>query len=238
MPTFNLNAKNLGLESAKIVWQKTHLQTQIHTPYNQKRKAKDSARLSILQGSVIALTDLSQTDKEKLKNGRFFAGGFLSEGYGEMLINPSFLLHGQGGKSFALQEGEIKKSNIDCVALQNVDLPKDSNLITYLSDLRDLQMHEVNNANAVDDFIAKYQKEFSKVTNAQWGSIRAFTQMVDSNELSQKIISYINEERLKEKWSEGREVLENFVESHDKDAIALLATRMPKAQVSNNGGEK
>ncbi len=236
MPTFSLNAKNLGLDSAKIVWHKTHLQTQIHTPYNQKRKAKDSARLSILQGSVIALTNLSQRDKEKLKNGRFFAGGFLSEGYGELLVNPSFVLHGQGAKSFALQDGKIKKSKIDCTALQN--LPKDSDLIAYLSDLRDLQMHEVNNANVVDDFIAKYHKEFSKVTNAQWGSIRAFTQMVDEGELAKHIKEYINEERLKEKWSDGREVLENFVSNHDKEAIALLATRMPKAQDSKKGGEK
>ncbi|MGX3043619.1 hypothetical protein [Helicobacter sp. T3_23-1056] len=230
MPTFSLNAQNLGLESAQILWHKTHLQTQIHTPYNQKRKAKDSARLSISQGSVITLTNLSESDKAKLKNGRFFAGGFLSEGYGEMLINPNFLMHGQGAKSFALQDGKI--DFVSDFATQDFiaqDLQKDSDLIAYLSDLRDLQTHEVENANAVDNFIADNKDKFIKVTNAQWGSIRAFTQMVDEDKLAEHIKEYINEERLKEKWSDGREVLENFVSKHDKDAFALLATRMPKA---------
>lgn len=243
MPTFSLNAQNLGLESAQILWHKTHLQTQIHTPYNQKRKAKDSARLSISQGSVIALTNLSESDKEKLKNGRFFAGGFLSEGYGEMLVNPSFLMCGQGAKSFVLQDDKI--DFVSDFATQ--DFQKDSDLIAYLSDLRDLQTHEVENANAVDKFIADNKDKFSdNLTNAQWGAIRAFTQMVDEDKLAEHIKEYINEERLKEKWSEGREVLENFVSKHDKDVIALLATRMPKANnkaqnaesTQNKGGEK
>lgn len=234
MPTFSLNAQNLGLDSAQIVWHKTHLQTQIHTPYNQKRKAKDSTRLSISQGSIITLTNLSKSDKEKLKNGRFFAGRFLSEGYGEMLVQPSFLMHGQGAKSFALQYGKIDFANLSDFATQ--DSQKDSDLIEYLSDLRDLQTHEINNANVIDRFIANHKDKFSKVTNAQWGSIRAFTQMVDEDKLAKHIKEYINEERLKEKWIEGREVLENFVSNHDKDAIALLATRMPKAQDSKNGG--
>ncbi|MGX3011846.1 hypothetical protein ACWIUD_09880 [Helicobacter sp. 23-1044] len=239
MPTFSLNAQNLGLESAQIMWHKTHLQTQIHTPYNQKRKAKDSARLSISQGSVIALTNLSESDKEKLKNGRFFAGGFLSEGYGEMLVNPSFLMCGQGAKSFALQDGKINFANLSDFAAQ--DFQKDSDLIAYLSDLRDLQIHEVENANAVDKFIADNKDKFSdNLTNTQWGAIRAFTQMVDEDKLAEHIKEYINEERLKEKWSDGREVLENFVSKHDKDAIALLATRMPKAnnKAQNRGGDK
>ena len=236
MPTFSLNAQNLGLDSAQIVWDKTHLQTQIHTPYNQKRKAKDTARLTIAQGSVIALTNLSQADKEKLKQSVFFAGGFLSEGYGELLINPSFLLHGQGAKSFALQDGKIKKSKIDCTALQN--LPKDSDLIAYLQDLKKLESNKINIQNEVDDFIANHKAKFDSVTNAQWGSIRAFTQMVDESELAKHIKEYINEERLKEKWENGREILKDFVEKYDKDAIALLATRMPKAQDSKKGGEK
>ncbi|MGX2983342.1 hypothetical protein [Helicobacter sp. 23-1045] len=243
MPTFSLNAQNLGLESAQIMWHKTHLQTQIHTPYNQKRKAKDSARLSISQGSVIALTNLSESDKERLKNGRFFAGGFLSEGYGEMLVNPSFLMHGQGAKSFVLQDGKI--DFVSDFATQ--DLQKDSDLIAYLSDLRDLQTHEIENANAVDKFIADNKDTFSdNLTNTQWGAIRTFAQMVDEDKLAEHIKEYINEERLKEKWSEGREVLENFVSKHDKDAIALLATRMPKANnkaqtaelAQNKGGDK
>lgn len=233
MPTYEINGANLGLDSAQIAWDKTHIKTSIHTPYNQKRKAKDSTRLIISQGSVITIKGLNQSDKDKLKGGRFFAGGFLSEGYGEILVNPSFLMCGQGAKSFLLRQGKI-----DYATLQNLDLPKDDNLIAYLQDLRNLQMHDIDSANAVDEFIITHKDKFDKVTNSQWGAIRAFTQMVKSCELSKKIIDYINEPRLKEKWSDGREVLEKFIKSKDKNAIALLATRMPKARDSNNGGSE
>lgn len=220
MPTFIPNVKNLGLDSAQILWEKTHLKTKIHTPYNQKRKAKDSARLIIEQGSVITLHNLSATDKDKLKNGRILCGGFLSEGYGEILINPSFLM--QDDKPFSFTQSHINYQS----HTNNNDL--DSNLIAYAKDLFDLQMREVESANAVDEFIAKNKDKFSKVTNSQWGAIRAFTQMIDEKNLSTKITNYINEERLKDKWESGGKVLVDFINKQNKKTIALLAMRMQK----------
>lgn len=239
MPTFIPSAKNLGLDSAQILWEKTHIKTKIHTPYNQKRKAKDSARLIIEQGSVITLHNLSQADKDKLKNGRILCGGFLSEGYGEILVNPSFLMQGKDNKSFALNQSHIDSPKSEISTPQN---NLDNDLIAYVKDLRDLQMHEVESANAIDDFIATHKDKFSKVTNAQWGAIRAFAQMIDEKYLATKIISYIKEERLKDKWEEGKEILEQFINAHDRDSIALLATRMPKVDLdfskSTSGGGK
>lgn len=226
MPTFIPNAKNLGLDSAQILWEKTHIKTKIHTPYNQKRKAKDSARLIIEQGSVITLHNLSQSDKNKLKNGRILCGGFLSEGYGEILVNPSFLMQGKDNKPFALNRSHIDSPKGKISTPQN---NLDNDLIAYVKDLRDLQMREVESANAIDDFIATHKGKFSKVTNAQWGAIRAFAQMADDKALKDRIVCYINEERLKDKWEEGKEILEQFINAHDRDSIALLATRMPKA---------
>lgn len=239
MPTFIPNAKNLGLDSAQILWEKTHIKTKIHTPYNQKRKAKDSARLIIEQGSVITLHNLIQSDKDKLKNGRILCGGFLSEGYGEILVNPSFLMQGKDNKPFALNQSHIDSPKSEISTPQN---NIDNDLIAYVKDLRDLQMREVESANAIDDFIATHKGKFSKVTNAQWGAIRAFAQMIDEKYLATKIISYINEERLKDKWEDGKEILERFINAHDRDSIALLATRMPKADLdfskSTSGGGK
>lgn len=236
MPTFIPNAKNLGLDSAQILWEKTHIKTKIHTPYNQKRKAKDSARLIIEQGSVITLHNLSQSDKDKLKSGRILCGGFLSEGYGEILVNPSFLMQGKDGHFSLIQ------SKIDTFTPQISHDFIDNDLIAYVKDLRDLQMHEVESANAIDDFIATHKGKFSKVTNAQWGAIRAFAQIADDKALKNRIICYINEERLKDKWEEGKEILEQFINAHDRDSIALLATRMPKADLdfskSTSGGGK
>ena len=66
--------------------------------------------------------------------------------------------------------------------------------------------------------------------------------MIDDKALKNRIICYINEERLKDKWEEGKEILEQFINTHDRDSIALLATRMPKADLdfskSTSGGGK
>ena len=188
---------------------------------------------------MITLHNLSQSDKDKLKNGRFYAGGFLSEGYGDILVNPSFLMQGKDNKSFALHQSHIDSPKSEISTPQN---NLDNDLIAYVKDLRDLQMREVESANAIDDFIATHKSKFSKVTNAQWGAIRAFAQMADDKALKNRIICYINEERLKDKWEEGKEILEQFINTHDRDSIALLATRMPKADLdfskSTSGGGK
>ena len=87
MPTFEPTKENLGLTNASIDWEKTQIKTKKFTPYNFKRQTNDCTRLVIEKGSVIALINVSEEDINILKKG---IGAYLNEGYGEVLINPSF----------------------------------------------------------------------------------------------------------------------------------------------------
>ena len=107
MPTFEPTIENLGLTNASINWEKTQIRTKKYTSYNFKRQTNDYTRLVIEKGSVIALKNVSNEDINILKNG---IGGYLNEGYGEVLINPSFLLK-EG--SFSLNKTEKKEVKLD-----------------------------------------------------------------------------------------------------------------------------
>ena len=132
MPTFEPTIENLGLTNASINWEKTQIRTKKYTSYNFKRQTNDYTRLVIEKGSVIALKNVSNEDINILKNG---IGGYLNEGYGEVLINPSFLLK-EG--SFSLNKTEkkevkldIQKEKVDDVLISFLKNKKESKNKTY-----------------------------------------------------------------------------------------------------------
>ena len=82
-----------------VVYSKTQIRISNFAPYNGARATKDYERACINKGSVIALKNLSAKQIATLKNG---VGAYLSEGFGEVLINPWFL---NGG---SVKEGLIR----------------------------------------------------------------------------------------------------------------------------------
>ena len=122
MPTFEPTKENLGLTNASINWEKTQIRTKKFTPYNFKRQTNDYTRLVIEKGSVIALENAFNEDINILKNG---IGGYLNEGYGEVLINPSFLLK-EGSFSLNKVVKENKKYEVE-------EKEVDNSLILFLT---------------------------------------------------------------------------------------------------------
>ena len=106
MPTFEPTKENLGLKDATIDWDNTQIRTKKFTPYNSKRETNDYTKLVIEKGSVIALKNTSLEDINILKNG---IGAYLSEGYGEVLINPSFLLKEDSFSLNKIQKEDIRE---------------------------------------------------------------------------------------------------------------------------------
>jgi hypothetical protein len=87
-PTYNLKYLIEGLDEGQIVWEKSQIKTSTFTPYNGAMQTKSYARVVINSGSVMLLKNLSQEQLESLEMG---VGVYLSEGFGEVLVNPSFL---------------------------------------------------------------------------------------------------------------------------------------------------
>lgn len=225
MPTFEPTIENLGLTNASINWEKTQIRTKKFTPYNFKRQTNDYTRLVIEKGSVIALENASNEDIDILKNG---IGGYLNEGYGEVLINPSFLLKED---SFSLNKvvKENKKYEVE-------EKKVDNTLISFLQNKIESKNKTYSLGEKVQEFIDKHKKEFDTVSKSQWGQIRMIVQ-VYKDDYKNEILEFITKEKdkvtPKKHWEKGFVSLKNALEKENIEFIKLLSMMMPKVKVED-----
>ena len=179
--TLEPTIENLGLKSGDIDWKNSFIQTSSYTSYNYKRQTDEYTRLCINKGSVIAIKGL----KESLEDS-FCIGAFLSDGFGEILVNPSFLEH--------------KKPNlVQCAEVFNEakNLQVDENLIAYLKAKKD----EENKKFDVASHVQRVYNSLKGPNKSQWGEIRSLaTASQGRDELMQKIEDYIENGIAKKQW--------------------------------------
>jgi hypothetical protein len=216
MPTYQVTPQNLGLsDECTILWDKSQIRTTSFSPYNGARKTKDYTRVVIEKGSVIVLDKVSKEDIEVLKSG---IGAFLSEGFGEVLINPVFTkeLH-----------PTYEKETLHKV--ENKSTKSDKNLVTFLSNRRSEQEAIFSVSTEVQEFIKKHQSKFKEVSKSQWGQIRSICNQSDTTDenIQTKVQEYIDHGVAKKKWEKGEKIFLEAIENNLK-FTQLLATLMPK----------
>jgi hypothetical protein len=213
-PTLIPTITNLGLSSGKIVWKKSQIRTLTFSPYNTARKTKDYTRAVIEKGSVIVIEKLTEEDKKKLKNG---VGGFLSEGYGEILINPKFLTTSSPKleKFEEREEKEVDEKN------------EDKNLIAYLENRREEKNEMFELLESVNEFIKKNKSSFKDVTKSQWGQIRNLS---NKENVVEEISNFIDHGIKKDVWKNGKiSLIPAIKQAKDKNKFTkLVAMQMQK----------
>ena len=223
MPTFEPTIENLGLTNASINWEKTQIRTKKYTSYNSKRQTNDYTRLVIEKGSVIALKNVSNEDINILKNG---IGGYLNEGYGEVLINPSFLLK-EG--SFSLNKTEKKEVKLD-IQKEKVD----DVLISFLGNKKESKNKTYTLGEEVQEFIEDNKTKFEMVSKSQWGQIRMLVQFNQKNrDYVEKIKDFITHGTSKKQWESAEKTLFSILDTKDMEFIKLLSMMMPKVKVED-----
>ena len=223
MPTFEPTIENLGLTNASINWEKTQIRTKKYTSYNFKRQTNDYTRLVIEKGSVIALKNVSNEDINILKNG---IGGYLNEGYGEVLINPSFLLK-EG--SFSLNKTEKKEVKLD-IQKEKVD----DVLISFLKNKKESKNKTYSLGEEVQEFIEDNKTKFEMVSKSQWGQIRMLVQFNQKNrDYVEKIKDFITHGTSKKQWESAEKTLFSILDTKDMEFIKLLSMMMPKVKVED-----
>ena len=221
MPTFEPTKDNLGLIDASIDWTKTQIRTKTITPYNFKRQTNDYTRLIIERGSVIALTNTSQEDIEILKKG---IGGYLSEGYGEVLINPSFLL-----KKDVFSLNKVK---LNYVEEKTIETKLDENLIAFLTNQKESKETIYDLGKEVQDFIERNKSKFKTVSKSQWGQIRMIVQVYQKDKkYINEIKDFISHGTSQKQWENGFKELEKILASKNIEFIKLLSMMMPKVKM-------
>ncbi|QIR75252.1 hypothetical protein FA592_03015 [Sulfurospirillum diekertiae] len=217
-PTYELKHLCEGLKEEQIAYEKTQIRTSTFTPYNTKRQTKDYERVCIKKGSVIVLKDISDAQLKQIQQG---VGAYLSEGFGEIIINPSFLM--EKGFTFASNEPEeVKKDERQKITQTFTD-----STIQFLVNRHNTTIDTLRIAKNVADFIKNHKAEFKNINSSQWGNIRSIASS-NQNDFIEKIKGYIGSGS--KKWETHQ--VETLVKAMDHDAInkqtfiKLLAMKM------------
>lgn len=247
-PTFRPTAKELGLDSGEIDWNRSQVRTFQYAPWNGKRKTRDADRCGIEKGSVFVVKDCKNQDFESK-----YVGVYRNEGFGRVIYNPEFLdtadNASNGQAKFSLNESEKDTKESKRPTLIPAEKTNNSPLLNYINRaIRDKEEDEYIRKK-VNDFVDENKDKFTGERLAsQWGTIRTIAmQYKDGKVIKDKLFVQAEDKKncgylvhgvAKDKWSAcGRKgLLENFLKEMDKSdygditakALINLASEMAK----------
>ncbi|MFA7083895.1 MAG: hypothetical protein WC141_05095 [Arcobacteraceae bacterium] len=213
-PTYDLKYLFEGLKDENIDYSKCQIRTSTFTPYNKVRQTKDYQRVCINKGSVIVLKDISHN---KIPN---FVGAYLSEGFGELLVNPSFL------DEYSL---ELKKEFT--TEDKKEELVNTQIISKFLQQKEAMKKEKLDLGKEVFDFIDKNKNSYSKKMNAQWGAIRSLCSKESSTTIYKAVEEYISKGVAQAKWEGSKRSLLLTAIKESENALEftkLLSMQMPK----------
>lgn len=249
-PTFRPTAKDLGLDSGEIDWERSQVRTFQYAPWNGKRKTRDADRCGIEKGSVFVISGCKAQD---LKSR--YVGAYRNEGFGRVIYNPEFLdtadNASNGQARFMLKEGEKEATGTKKPTLIPADKINNSPLLNYINRaIRDKEEDEYIRKKVnkfVEDNTDRFKKD-RELFASQWGAIRTIAmQYKDGKVIKDRLFVQAKEKKdcgylvhgvAKDKWSSGgrKDLLEKFLKEMDKSgygditakALINLASEMAK----------
>lgn len=222
-PTYDVKHILPGLSSQNVSYPDTQIRISSYTPYNTAMRTKCYERIVIEKGSVIVLQNITEEQLYEITKG---VGAYQSEGFGEILVNPSFLLKEDG---FTLKKID-KKRQYDKES-ETKSHSSDDPLIQFLMYRDSRKKAQLALVRSVEEFIEENKKYFPESMNSQWGAIRALCNRHNDQTIADAVKEFISKGVAKEKWDgKKREVLLKAIENTpDKVAfVKLLAIQMPK----------
>ncbi len=223
--TYNLTKLCDGLSDKNILYEKTQVKTSTFTPYNLVRGGKDYERVCINKGSVIVLKEISQEQLDSIKKG---VGAYLSEGFGDILINPSFLKDNE----FSFKEKNISKTD----QKSKTELTDKTALFLRFRETK--KENQLDLANEVHEFIKNHKSLYSQKMNSQWGTIRSICS--NTTNIYDDVDEYISHGVAKDKWKGSKKstLLDAIKYSSNKLAFTkLLSMQMPKVKDKDSKDE-
>lgn len=222
-PTYDLKHLCEGLESENIVYEACQIRTSSFTPYNGAMQTKTYERLIIEKGSVIVLKDLTQTQMNMLQQG---VGVYLAEGFGELLLNPSFLMQ-KNVMRLAEKKPASPKKDSRAVIVKTFS----EHSVQFLVNRHNESLETLALATEVQTFIAANSATYTKKMNSQWGAIRSLCATQNDETIKDAVDAYISKGVAKEKWAGSKKTkLLTAIES-SKSALkftTLLSMQMLK----------
>jgi len=217
-PTYDLNCLLDGIE---VDYPNCQIRTSTFTPYNGAMQTKTYERLVIEKGSVIVLKSLTSEQKKELEKG---VGLYLAEGFGELLVNPSFLME-QNEISLVLNDKKSKKKD----QREKIETISKENTVQFLINRHNEELEKLTLADEVLEFIKDNKALYSDIKNAQWGTIRSIC-TAGEERFREDIRAYLSSGKVEWKEQQINKLLD---EKHSLMFIKLVAIQMPKEEKKN-----
>ena len=174
-------------------------------------QTKTYERIVISKGSVIVLNSINKEQIQMIKNG---IGVYLAEGFGDVLLNPSFL------NSYEIN---FKKENeTSNRSTQNIEIK--SNIAKFLKNRQDRKKEKLETLNRVDDFIEENKSLYKSIKPSQWGNIRSICTS-GADDFKDEIEKYISKGT--KKWEE-KQIDTLLKNEYNLEFIKLISIQMPK----------
>jgi hypothetical protein len=211
-PTYNLKYLIDGIDESNIVWEKSQIKTSTFTPYNGAMQTKSYERVVINSGSVIVLQNLSDEQLKSLKDG---VGIYLSEGFGEVLVNPIFL---ENKGLFSLGVNVKDKTPMPLEITEPI--------VKFLNKRESRKREKLDLAMMVHEFMETNKKLYQSISNSQWGTIRSICSG-SNTDFRDEIRKYVSDGKVTWKTEQIESLLE---EGKSRAFIELLSMQMPKVK--------
>jgi hypothetical protein len=181
--TLQPSEEQLGFsKGAKIIWEDSQVRSRKYQTWNGKRYNRDADRMIIEKGSVFIIE--TQEDV-KLKDFELGIGAHKNEGFGQVIINPTFLKQDIEMLDFKLKS--VVNYTDDCAySIQKGD--KDE----LLKKIIELQIEEKKRIVSVDKLVNQFKDEyisyFSGITPSQWGQVRNYAKHAANENALNKLL--------------------------------------------------
>lgn len=230
--------EQLGFDAgAKILWDQSQIRARKYQTWNTKRYNRDADRMIIEKGSVFVI-DTSNCTSNRYENK--LIGSHVSEGFGTVLINPSFL--NKNDKEINLNLSKYEGEVILPAFYENGE--KDEMIIKAINKIADLSTVENDIDKKVNDFIKQKLDVFKgrkAIKSSQWGQIRNIAKFCkDYNEFKNFVFDelngFVNYGQNQDSWkTKNRKwVLEKFLNETEKTYVLELIQKLASEMAKNS----
>lgn len=230
-------------KTVKVDYAKSQIRTRVYQSWNRRRHALDADRLILERGSVIVLSVIGTIDANRIIGG---IGERVSEGFGRVLIDPSFFKIKPDTEFIALSLKELK-FNLEGFGYSATLPAIQSQLIKLLEQRKAEISRQLNIDDAVNEFVRNYgtSSHFRKTTASQWGTVRSFAKMFSQKEdlefeLFNKVPNqrggYMEKGIAEEQWRAGKHIIREVLdqEKYPVDIyLQKIAAEMAKLKSKN-----
>ncbi len=227
-----INAKDFGIENAKLNNEASFIQFKSFHTYNSKRRNEDADRMAIKKGSVLVFESDPKGQEIEISaeiqnNG---VGVHKSEGFGQILVNPEFL-HSE-------TVHKLKKDEDIRVHRNSESKTTESEFIKQLSQRHETIQKDNATYDETKEFIKKYKDLFKHTKKSQWGAIRNYVLEAMASEtpkqtLREKLVDsdkgYLRE-KANANWSREQvyKIKELLEQAYCVELLLKISVELPK----------